>query len=355
MGVVDHTPIRSPLGAFRRSALGARDSDALGPVPNGRYNDIAYGGGRFVAVGDGDHPETTGLHAAIASPDGIAWRAARIPQLYAWQCVDHKDGWFVTLGVKVEQRVGGSPYYGGIWSARSRNGRSWTDYHQISPTLRGAFGLVNDGERFFAICVNGSGGADDGLEYPAIASSVDGSSWVVEQVSGTACPRMHSIACGNGRLVASAGDRVYVSTNGENWSEHVAGFNPRPIVHGDDLFVAASQSDTKQVKFSTDGVAWHDGSNYDLSTGCMAHRDGRFIALEKWRTDGHRTRWSDSGVAWTAGVGHPGYWSGVCHGQGKLVAAGSGLHAATYGWRMIQYSPDGINWQSPRQEGDPNP
>jgi hypothetical protein len=347
------TPSRSPLGAFYRSPLGVRDRKVLGWVPNGRYNDIAYGNGKFAAVGYGDFTGDTGLHGAIFSPNAKEWSVADILELYAWECVGYKDGWFVALGVKIEQWIGGSPYYEGIWSARSRNGQTWTDIHCISDTLQGAFGIVHDGNRFFAICVNGTGGlGNQSPEYPAIASSVDGASWSVRQISNTSCPRIHGFAYGNGRFVASAGHRVYVSTNGDDWSEQFLGFYLRPIVYGNGLFVAASNY---AVKHSSDGFVWNDGTGYGLATGCMGFHDGRFVALEKWRVDGHHTRRSDDGIAWTTGVGNRGYWGGVCHGQGKFVAAGSGFHSQKYGWRMIQYSPDGINWESPRQEGDPNP
>jgi len=127
--------------------------ELVNPRPQANHlRDVAFGGGRWVAVGEG---------TAVASKDAVAWSAVPLPGV-SLRGVAYGDGVFVAVGA------------GGV-IVRSGDGVAW---HAAGPvTSADLVGMAFNGERYVA-----PGGVHPGLSeseagrFPVYVSE-DGLSW----------------------------------------------------------------------------------------------------------------------------------------------------------------------------------
>lgn len=167
----DGTILRSPdLGAWERVPP---------PTPEWLYG-VAFGGGRFVAVGSGP---------ILASEDGRAWRPVARPGEFLGD-VAWGPGGFVAVG------MGGSLLH-------SPEGLAWTP---LAPATRAHLrGVVHGREGYVAV---GDGGT--------ILHSPDGKGWTRVASLG---PDLVAVAHGEGGYVAlGARGEVFRSPEGRSWS-----------------------------------------------------------------------------------------------------------------------------------------
>jgi hypothetical protein len=282
--------------------------------------DIAYGGGKFVAGGDG---------GKIAySTDGVTWTPvvnaingsnySIIGSNYSIRGIAYGDGKFVVVGSQ------------GTNSGRvaySTDGATWTVVPSGIGLIVSIDGIAYGGGKFVA------GGYSGKMAY-----SADGVTWTVVQNANTTFPSnnpIYGIAYGGGKFVAVgyAGKMAY-SADGVTWtaiattafafSPGYNNYNINGIAYDDGKFIAVGSGG--KMAYSADGVTWTAVTNTTFGSSDsirgIAYGGGKFVAVG----DGGKTAYSADGVTWTAVTnttfGSSNYIRGIAYGGGKFVAVG---------------------------------
>jgi hypothetical protein len=292
------------------------------PDPNGlpaSFYDVVYGNGLFVAVGD-----EAGREVVYTSQDGTGWTRQFLgDNNRSLRAITYANGLFVAVG---DTRIYTSP-----------DGVNWTQ--RFSPPYA-PYGVpfvdVTYGDdKFVAV--------SEAVSEPGIGVYVspDGENWSF--VSGL---QPFSIAYGNGLFVAVRG-AIYISTDLVNWtvvfSPPSIYFTLRKVIYANGLFVAVGRDEVGNgvVMTSPDGVNWTRRSvETRNSLSAVAYGGGTFVAV----TDQGNifTSTSPDGANWTRR--YPGgeglyslrYLRDVVYANGRFVAVGES--------GMILTSPDGVFW-----------
>lgn len=192
------------------------------------FNGVAFGGGVYVAVGQGGQIAT--------SPDRAVWTQRVNPFTSDVFDVVYDGSQFVAVGFDGELAT--SPT-GAVWTARVSSFGT-TSINSI------AFG----GGVYVAV---GSSGK--------IASSVDGENWTQE--TNTFASTISVVAHGGGNFVAAGfSGALEISPDGENWTAHTSSFGASGITgvaFGNGLYVAVGA--TGKVATSTDAETWTQGTS----------------------------------------------------------------------------------------------
>ncbi len=188
-------------------------------APGTRWNDVKWGGGRFVAVGASG--------SIASSSDGTHWTHADSPDRTNWQSVawGGAAGWVALGGDKIV--------------ATSPDGVAWT----VQPTLPAnpRTGLVAFGNGVFvATSTSGSWVSTDGKTWTTVAA------------------KLYGIAFGNGVFVGVAAGGPVASTDGRAWPAAASAaistlYNNDGVAFGNGTFLV-SRGGT--LSTSTDGSAW---------------------------------------------------------------------------------------------------
>ena len=278
---------------------------------NGMINGIAYGGGKWVAVG--------GYGRMAYSTTGTSWTTVTNPPFgpagqttspatpningiaYGGSEGDEK---FVAVG------AGGKIAH---WNGSATN---WTgipagNINETTSTFSGSYaiyGIAYGGGKFVAV-----GG------YGKMAYSTDGTSW-------TAIPG--GTDAGQSRFPATDGGTIY------------------GIAYGNNKFVAVGYGG-KMAYSNTDGTSWTAVTTPPFGSGSGSSIKGVAYGGSKWVAVGERGRmaYSTDGESWTAvttpsfgtvGNSSTSMINGIAYGNNMFVAVG------TYG--KMAYSTDGENW-----------
>jgi len=306
--------------------------DETGFPDGGRINAVAYGGGKFVAVGDSGK--------AAYSDDGITWIPVEETTFYDThnegidiEAIAYGGGKFVAVG-------------GGGKAAYSSNGITW----QAADTNLGDFhinAIAYSGKRFVA-------GGDEA------AYSDDGITWMAANTQFGFS--IEGIAYGNGKFVAAGDNKddkdpiaagAAYSDNGITWEEvddtKFGDFYSviKSVAFGGGTFVAVG-GDGKAA-YSSDGERWtavndtqfnvpddSGGGIEGLSINQIAFGGGKFVAVGNI-SDGEggnfgAASYSNDGVTWFA-VTDTKFASpdepqsktslnGIGYGDGKFIAVG---------------------------------
>jgi hypothetical protein len=255
-------------------------------------NGIAFGNGRFVAVGDDGK--------MAASTDGATWTAVSNNTFgtdYIYAIVWGKDK-FVAGG------AGGKMAY-------STDGITWTAVENSTFGRRDISAIAWGNDTFVAV---GGGGA----------YSADGVTWTASTTNATG----QAIAFGDGKFVVVGGSILgsqmgYSDDNGVTWKAVTTGdifAQIQVIAYGAGRFVAAGTFG--RMGTSTDGITWVDAtanSKFDSDEGmdAIAWVNDRFIA-----TNNGRLSYSSDGVTWKAKIGAAigvKYINAFAYGNGKYV------------------------------------
>ena len=224
--------------------------------------DAAFGGGRFVAVGD------QGL-MLTSSDGGTNWqRQWHVATVY-FARVSFANGQFFAAG----RKYGTLPdaWEGLLWS--SADGLNWQPRYTETNTV--VLGVAHGAGRYVAVAVNAPLSASTrGL------TSLDGVQWTAATIPGNGW--LYDIAAGNDVFVAVGGNRIMRSTDGENWQPS-----------------------------GPPGVS---------SLQSVVFFNGQFIAVG----EGGQILTSPSGEVWTARVsGTTSFLAAAAAGPGTVVAAGN--------------------------------
>jgi hypothetical protein len=328
------------------------DSDSgLQPVPPAGWtavdtgttkalSGVAYGGGKFVAVG-GANPGAVGLF----SYDGITWTDVekRAESSKKISTVFFRNPSRVAfLDNRFIASIGSGT---GDYVGTSDDGIGW-DKIDSSKIGFGCKGLgYGDGTYVF-------GGQQGKIAY----STDDGATWTTLQNTATtftgssSAGYVNAIVYGNGKFVAGGGNgHVAYSTDGTAWTALLAvdtEVGPNSVtenifdngfingmVYADGKFVAVGGADAGPGKaaYSTDGIAWTQSGDIKIGTETViegiAYGDGYFVAVDRAGT----ASYSSNGISWTliADTTFDGNSiNGVVYGNGKFVIVGAGGKAA---------------------------
>jgi hypothetical protein len=148
-----------------------------------------------------------------------------------------------------------------------------------------------------------------------------------------------SVVYGNGQFVAVAssgvGNRVMTSPDGITWTSQTsaADYNWNDIAWSGSLYAAcASSGTTDRIMTSSNGTSWSLATTPNKSLQGICYGNGKFVAVG---TGG--VIYSTDGVTWTAGtISVSTQWRSVAYGNGYYVAVSSLGDAAV--------STDGINF-----------
>ena len=262
---------------------------------------IAYGNGKFVAVGGGPSGGKTSFHNKMAySSDGITWIAV------ADTALDDKSGINVVYGngkFVAFAKVGSSVGYRMAYSA---DGATWTSFTD-SPNnpfknnqfMSGAVGIdtiAYGNNKFYGW------GIVTLSPSTYLSTSPDGVTWteLTETNLGNlylSNATMEAIAYGNGKFViGNYYGRMATSPDGVTWTIVDDSNNPfdswpnrgnpiRTITYGNSRFVAGG--DYGQMATSTDGIKWTADTGWadvtkDIigasSINTIAYGNGKFVA-----------------------------------------------------------------------------
>ena len=265
-----------------------------------RLVDVAFGDGRFVAVGEGGF--------IVHSTDGRSWQVARAPdrpgELTSSRLVHvtYGNGRFVAVG----WRKDGDDFSGFI--VHSTDGRSWQETGTVpdDPLNGVAFGAgrfvavswigpifhSTDGSSWQETDAESTSGDLSAVSYSPegfyavgaegrIVHSTDGRSWQTSRDRIEGEGSLFSVTYGIGRVVAvGQGSRITVVD--ETGIQHVAPDTPvlsplHGVTWGAGSFVAVA--DCGAIEYSSNGVAWQEAIEIDECLYGVAWGNGRFVAV----------------------------------------------------------------------------
>jgi hypothetical protein len=294
------------------------------PIGLGNYlSSITYGNGTFLAIGSG------GLVAR--SRDGLSWDLQYLHGLW-FIGVSYGNGTFVAIALGPE---------GQVW--KSSDGQLWTRTY-LSTTHR--LNAITYGSGVF-VAVGEGVGAGVGMGFRGkVLTSPDAISWT-EQQSGTR-ERLTGVQFGNGIFVAvGTAGTILTSPDGTEWSQvpregpvwwHYMLVNFDSLAYANGLFIAGIAS-AGEKWVSSDGVVWSIGSVPGIVMGGLAYGQGMFVLVG---TDGNVFTSLD-GQSWTnrRDASYP--ITGIAYGNHTFVATA---------FDQALTSADGIKWTS-HATGDP--
>ncbi len=288
------------------------------------WNSVAYGNGRFVAIGDHD----TLFSRAAVSTDGVNWTPNNAID-DSWNDIAYGNGTFVAV----------SSSGGGVMT--SNNGVSWASQ---SSALTADLSAVTYGNGTF-VALGWCSGCNQ------VMTSPNGINWTARSIPSNEAWR--DVAYGNGRFVAVGyGGVVMTSVNdGATWTDQSTASAScggtcdwDSITYGNGKFVALRSTVDGwygSVATSPDGVTWTEQFGADDITEWtdITYNDGIFVAVGQPRYVGEIVvMTSPDGIAWSPKVSPVGcYWNGITYGNGIYAVVGD--YCPTSGaWSMYSKS-----------------
>lgn len=338
-------------------------------------NSIAFGAGRFVAVGAYPDTRIDKVFVAVSS-DGVTWATSIAQSISSgprvfflnsrFHITSDKEHLVSSDGSSWEQRnfTQGSAYLlshgNGVYLALGALGEAFTSTDGLLwiPTSTAwnssRFSSVTFGDDRFLLF--GSHLFDGGL------SSLDGIRWQPIQITGD---RYNAAAYGNGRWVAVAGSSgnsfggnkyIAQSADGQSWTASMDPIqtDPAAIAYGAGRFVAVGENRSAGnggVAYSADGATWTESFPCAEPLRGIAFGPAGFIAVGRNGT----LLQSPDGVSWQARASGTTrtLWSVACHG-GTYVAVGGDFVFGAVRVRewdsplesnaVVCRSTDGVNW-----------
>lgn len=305
------------------------------PFPDTMHS-ACFDGEKFVAVGDGG-----AIHTSVG---GVLWDDGRRPVALALNQVISAGGQLIAVG-------------NGGTILTSLNGFDWTS--QVSGTTNDLFGVAFGNGRYIA---TGSAGR--------LVISDDGILW---NTNGFGANNLNWIAFGNGTFIvqgsAAQGLAVAASGDGEKWTteplpDSVGFFTPKnlfPVAYGNGIFVASAQVEYKscslcydsvhRLYISSNGTNWTEGLMQNPFNG---DRDGQWVfTFANGAFHGLANRYLEHTIDGTAVVvsDAPYYSGGYLWEAGQDITWGNGLYVLLGLGGQMWISPGGTNWTSTYRTG----
>jgi hypothetical protein len=234
------------------------------PHPQGsRLKDIAYGNGRYVAVGKSGN--------IVTSPNGLDWTNAVVEVDGDLDAVAFGNGLFVTTGeimapIHFTTNVYFYPQQTVAVVLVSSNGVNWTVGRAPDDSL---LPDITFGNGVFVA-------ASSTYPGPFTYTSTDGLRWTPHKIGNASAYR---VTWGAGKFVAISGVSFFYSPDGANWilttnSPFGGGISALTYANGE--FVALNGAGA--THHSSDGIAWHENPAPNSSAQGMAGGGGYYVA-----------------------------------------------------------------------------
>lgn len=261
------------------------------------WTGIAYGAGKFVAVGNSQS-------TVIVSTDGINWNTVNLPFGASWTDIAYGNDKFIISSM--DKYIAYSTD-GITWSTTGSPSGDYPDQY-VSVSFAGSafFGFIVSNRPLIDYSTDGITWQGltllDGYDYPSadyrkavygdgkyiIISTSKYAVRMTELVSKTGVSfkipidTVSDIVYGNGKFVAIGNDYgkplVAYSTDSVNWSTTSLDFECRKITYGDNKFVIIGAKSA----YSTDGITWTDTILPDTASWeDVAYGNNKFIATAK--------------------------------------------------------------------------
>ena len=305
-----------------------------------RFTDIAYGNGRFVAVGD-NWLSSTRDNRIVYSDDGLTWNVVNNRWRWGFDAVTYGNGMFLAVGPNGQ-------------FAYSYNAVEWFTGSNDFP---GAFQIVFGNNRFVTWTALARTSDDDAMRsIHGLAYSDDGKTWTTISASDISegAVMAYNLTYTNGYffVALSMQDRnkvkIAYSIDSITWnvieSDTFGSFNVRNIVYGNGRLLILSGQSRHLFPYSNDygvnltysddgGRTWHltEASNdYEKWSWIseITFVNGYFIAVG----DSQRVAYSRDGINWV-NVDDAFNWINY-----RASAYGSGLHVIVGTEGMIRIS-----------------
>lgn len=243
-------------GTYTHSVDG--DTWANGTMPSMYFEDIAFGGNKFLAVARSKtNPESK---LAAYTTDGTSWAETAIPESneYEWRSVAYGGGRFVVVSFGTEKS--GAAY--------TADGINWGS--SLLPSA-GSWRVAYGAGKFVAVKYNSN----------SVACSTDGTAWSSATLPVTA--NWIAIAYGAGKfvVVSTNSDVCAYSADGDTWAITTlpSSASWSSIAFGGEKFVVASTGKTAQ---SENGVDWDETQTPEnILSGIVGYGDGKFVILPR--------------------------------------------------------------------------
>jgi hypothetical protein len=304
-----------------------RDWKLHPPVTELELNRLTFTGGRFLAAS----PDWRQDHKIwfFTSLDGEIWMGSATAA----------EGNVTDFAFGNGTYVGISSFFG--WVSLSPGGTNWTPHlvPQVSEGLLFGPSFVAFGAgRFVAV------GPVTGRPYAV--TSTNGLVWSF--LPGTPTNGLWDITFAAGRFAAvGVYGTVASSADGLNWINLDGGSdrNFRDIARGGGLFVAVGNQG--MLFTSSDGTAWTErASGTSNNLRAATYFKNRFVVVGEQAQAGATVLTSGDGVTWRRSTA-PGDLFGLAHNDERLVAVGD--------IGMVATSTDGLVWSSVFSGANPNP
>jgi hypothetical protein len=266
-----------------------------------KINGIAYGDGKFVAVGE---------KKIVYSSDGITWTAVNNKTINCnFEDIAYGNGKFIAVG-----------YYGGGKIMYSSDGVNWTD---VKTSIFKSIGSIVYGNGMFVAASK----YDDGN----LAYSPDGVNWTQVKTFPFRKKYINIAYCEGKFFVFDRydNDNMAYSSDGVNWT---AMKNPlgrknniNNIVYGNGKFIAVGW-DTKTA-YSSDGINWTVAESityvpiYSNRSNSIVYGNGKFVAVG----NSGKMAYSSDGITWVtiadSTFGTVDIYD-IAFGNGKFVVVG---------------------------------
>ena len=265
-----------------------------------RWQEIAYGDGKYVAVGE------DGGQRLMISTDAVSWSERTVPQ-DMWRVLTYGDGKFVAVALQ-----GGAN--GVMWSTEPFGGWSLAS---LPTSIDNISGIVYGGDKFVVVGQTGS--------TKVVWANDPAGPW-----TGAILPENNfwmDVTYGSGYYVAIASSgtsRIAWATNPNGpWTanSNVPDAEYRAITYGDGKFVAVAARGSAGVIYAEDPTGtWTTATNGAAFGDAIAYGDNKFLTVSE-NGPNNISYAEDPAGPWTA-VAAPvdQGWHRVMYGGGKFVS-----------------------------------
>lgn len=260
--------------------------DGVKQVGTNNWSSIAYGNGRYIAVGGG----ANSLGYITTSTDGVNWTAPKKVSEPRLNCIAYGNGKFIAISAPYTDRYGNQLTYVFTFT----DGESW-ERRELSSSYEWKNVTYANG-KFVAVGTYRQSDA-----YSMV--STDGTTWTVSNRIGVITD-VQNVAGGNGFFVGTSSHAVITSEDGLNWNR-TAYTGTRDVAFGNNMFVCVGNENYSH--------------NFTNDSWASSNAIGKI--------------WSENGG-----------WSNISFSNGVYVAVGRD-ESSNY----VTTSNDAVNWAAPRQ------
>ena len=270
------------------------------------FKDVAYGNGRFVAVGDAWTGSSSSYSVIAYSDNGLIWNIVNRKFPLGFYSIAYGNDLFIAIGANSE-------------IVYSYNGEEWFADENNFP---GTYSITFGNNRFITWTSEAPEYSDGGERQSiyGVAYSDDGKTWAIISVSdifkGAGDANSHTYTNGHFYVALNVHDRnnkIAYSTDSVIWnvieSENFGQFGVRSIVYGNGRLLVFSCTEIDEytdggvnLTYSDDGgITWHltevknDYENWSWINE-ITFVNGFFIAVG----DNQKVAYSRDGITWVS-------------------------------------------------------